>query len=260
MASLNLPEFPRIASARARTAYIAAPLVTFVVAAALLGHPATRVQARPWLLFENSPVELLTFAFFALGGATGLALAARAQRAGLGAFTVGFFAVYSLGLLLVAGEEIAWGQWFFHWATPAAWSAVNVQHETTLHNVPGLDENLPMLHTLFGVGALVGVKTARIRPLAWVSTPPVLAPWFAIVAIHAACELVTGALARNSIPHKLFERTSEAMEMYLAIAAWLYVSLNAKRLAQWTSAQRAATALPISAEPTRPPASPGRTG
>ena len=74
---------------------------------------------------------------------TGLAHAARARRQRLGAFTVAFFVAYSVGLLLVAGEEVAWGQWFFHWKTPEAWSAVNVQHETTLHNVPGLDENLP---------------------------------------------------------------------------------------------------------------------
>jgi hypothetical protein len=219
-------------SSRARTAFIAVPIVLLVITAGLLGHPATRVQARPWLLYENSPVELLTFGFFLLGGLGGLALAARAWRMGLGAFTAAFFALYSLGLIFVAGEEIAWGQWFFHWATPASWSAVNAQHETTLHNVSWLNDFIPILHITFAVGALVGTRVGRVRLLAWVATPRVLTSWFILVGVHSTCELVTAALWRNSIVHKLFERTSELTELFLAIAAWLYVFLNARRAAR----------------------------
>lgn len=213
------------------------PLLFLALTAGLLGHPATRAQARPWLLFENSPVQLVSFAFFMFGGVGGLALAARARRLGLGILTVAFYVAYSVGLLFVGMEEIAWGQWFFHWATPAEWREVNVQGETTLHNVAALNDWLPVLHIIFAVGALVGILAARVRALAWVATPPVLAPVFLLVAVHATCELITGALVRDSIIHKLFERTSELVEMYLAIVAWLYVSLNARRIKRLASTQ-----------------------
>ena len=220
----------RLGSPRAKLALVALLLLFLAITAALLGHPATRQQARPWLLFENSPVELLTFAFFLLGGLAGLRLALGAWRAQLGALTVAFYVVYSIGLVFIAGEEVAWGQWFFHWQTPEEWRAVNVQGETTLHNVPGLNDVLPVLHILFAAGALVGIAARRVRPLRWLATPGVLAPWFALVLVHQLLELATAIAFRGSVQHKLFERTSEVVEMYLAIAAWLYVFLNARRL------------------------------
>jgi hypothetical protein len=224
-------------SKRSRTAFKSVPLLILVVSAVLLGHPATRVHARPWLLYENSPVEILTFAFFLLGGLGGLALAARARRAGVGTLTAAFYVVFSVGLICVAGEEIAWGQWFFHWVTPAGWRAFNVQGETTLHNVSGLNDYLPILHIIFAVGALVGIQAARVRALVWVATPPVLFSWFVLVGVHVTLELLTGILWRNTVVHKIFERTSELVEMYLAIAAFLYVFLNARRLGRHTNMQ-----------------------
>jgi hypothetical protein len=224
-------DLPRIArSKRARTAFAAAPLLFLAVTAGLLGHPATRVQARPWLLYENSPVELLTFAFFTLGGIRGLVLAARARRAGLGVLTVAFYLVFSLGLLFVAGEEIAWGQWLLHFETPAMWRRLNVQGETTLHNLQGLNDHLPALHVVFAAGGLAGVWAARVRAARWVATPPVLCSWFVLLTAHATLEALTGALWNGSVVQKLFERTSESAELLLAIAAWLYVSLNSRRL------------------------------
>jgi hypothetical protein len=34
-----------------------------------------------------------------------------------------------------AGEEINWGQRIFHWRTPALLDRINVQHETSIHNI-----------------------------------------------------------------------------------------------------------------------------
>ncbi|MCL2173683.1 hypothetical protein FWH58_00045 [Candidatus Saccharibacteria bacterium] len=38
-------------------------------------------------------------------------------------------------LILMAGEELSWGQRIFHWSTPDSWKAINAQHETNLHNL-----------------------------------------------------------------------------------------------------------------------------
>ncbi len=40
----------------------------------------------------------------------------------------------ALGSLYIAGEEMSWGQHFFHWNTPEYWAEVNRQQETNLHN------------------------------------------------------------------------------------------------------------------------------
>jgi len=41
----------------------------------------------------------------------------------------------ALVTLLLAGEELSWGQRIFEWATPAAFAKINAQGETNLHNL-----------------------------------------------------------------------------------------------------------------------------
>ena len=48
------------------------------------------------------------------------------------------FTLLALGCLYWGGEEVSWGQTFFHWATPAGWAAGNYQHEANLHNERGI--------------------------------------------------------------------------------------------------------------------------
>ena len=40
-----------------------------------------------------------------------------------------------LACIYFAGEEISWGQWYFEWETPQAFSEINDQNETNLHNM-----------------------------------------------------------------------------------------------------------------------------
>lgn len=42
---------------------------------------------------------------------------------------------WTAALVFFAGEEISWGQWFFHWTTPEWFAEVNRQGETNLHNL-----------------------------------------------------------------------------------------------------------------------------
>lgn len=44
--------------------------------------------------------------------------------------------IAALGLFFVAGEEISWGQRLLNISTPQQWAEVNLQEETTLHNLP----------------------------------------------------------------------------------------------------------------------------
>src|SRR5919199_2265352 len=62
-------------------------------------------------LREHHPVEMLSFVFDLLAAILGLALAWRAKKRADGLFVVGFYALFSIGMLWLAGEEVAWGQW-----------------------------------------------------------------------------------------------------------------------------------------------------
>ncbi|MCL2280315.1 hypothetical protein FWC31_00285 [Candidatus Saccharibacteria bacterium] len=46
-----------------------------------------------------------------------------------------FACLVILVLIVMAGEEISWGQRILHWSTPNNWAAMNEQYETNLHNL-----------------------------------------------------------------------------------------------------------------------------
>lgn len=54
-------------------------------------------------------------------------------------------AMMTLGAFYMAGEEVSWGQWIFYWDTPEAFTAINDQNETNLHNTSSLFDQKPRL-------------------------------------------------------------------------------------------------------------------
>lgn len=70
------------------------------------------------------------------------------------------YLLIGLGTFFVAGEEIAWGQRLFGWGTPEALEAVNVQQETTIHNISSL-------HLAFIYGVMLVGLYGVVAPLAW---------------------------------------------------------------------------------------------
>lgn len=69
--------------------------------------------------------------------------------------------VFALGCVFLAGEELSWGQHVFGWATPEAFAS-NVQGETNLHNLSGVNKSVPKWIVVLGIAAGgVGVPLAR---------------------------------------------------------------------------------------------------
>jgi hypothetical protein len=56
-----------------------------------------------------------------------------------------FYWGFALLFLAVAGEEVSWGQRIFDVATPVAMARINVQGETTLHNIDGIHQHIRMI-------------------------------------------------------------------------------------------------------------------
>ena len=84
--------------------------------------------------------------------------------------------ILGLGFFYFAGEEVNWGQVWFHWKTPEAWAASNYQQQTSLHNLShaGILNNVPreLLLTLVIVMALVlpivfRRRRERLRGTVW---------------------------------------------------------------------------------------------
>ena len=191
--------------------------------------PLTR-KAALWSLEENHPVELITFIFFFLAAVQGFKLTIRLKRGRNSYPLSGFYLLFSVGVLLVALEEIAWGQFFLGFETPGFWRQINYQGETTLHNIHGLQGHSEVFRLIFGGGALIGLLLSQRTKFTTVACPRVLIFWAVIITTHAALDVFN-----DYIPiHKLFDfymqRTSELIEMMIGICAFLYIFLNSKLL------------------------------
>lgn len=117
-----------------------------------------------WLTAEDSVIEilqfLLVFAASLLFAWNGVMLVQRRQSRIIGLL----FLYVALGAFFIAGEEIAWGQRIFGWETPETLQEINVQNETTLHNIS-------WAHTPFIWAALLAGMYGTILPLLKVAWP-----------------------------------------------------------------------------------------
>lgn len=95
-----------------------------------LGEPMTWVFGREAM--DTGVVEYATVLLFAWSA---LACAWLARRGG--GVQRWVYAAGAAAAVFIAGEEMSWGQWLFHWDTPQAIAAANLQGETNVHNFLG---------------------------------------------------------------------------------------------------------------------------
>lgn len=179
---------------------------------------------------ENSVIEFVTAGLMLASGIYGLWLAWRLKRQRERWWVCGFLALFSIGMLLVGMEEIAWGQKLYSFQTPAALKDLNKQGELTLHNLPGLHGRSDMMWSAFALGGLIGIALRRRATFARIAPEPALATWFAIVlciGLTMTYRDWTGAQGRL---FTLAHRMDEFNEMLIAMACCLYVWLCARRL------------------------------
>jgi len=97
------------------------------------------VVSRHFVLFRriSEAYRLIEWLQFLLLVAAGVLLVQGGRdyvRAGI-FVTGGLFMLAATAVFFVAGEESAWGQQIFGWGTPESLSEVNIQGETTVHNI-----------------------------------------------------------------------------------------------------------------------------
>lgn len=220
-----------------RGAYVtllAAPLVVHALVIALIGLDA---QAYEWVTNEDGPVEWLQFAALLVAGGAFVLLAARLRGSGR-PIAVAVALVAAIAILIVAGEEISWGQRIFGWMTPAALLAENAQGETNLHN-------LYVATLVVRLGQLAGAAYATLIPLAaltwrpakrWLD--PVLVPPIALLGFFAPLGIYW-LLRLPLVPSFTMTRFSEVPELAFYVGLALIGILNVWRLHVSASATRA---------------------
>ena len=212
------------------------------VALAALALPLLGVAVLPvlWLVnedvfrfltAEDGPIEYTQFGAFVVGAiVSGLIAVQRWSTGHHGQATL--FAMVALGLVVISGEEISWGQRIFGFQAPDALRRINEQDEMTFHNITGvlLIFNIGML--LASLYSVVAEPIGRRLHVAerWPSAevlfmPPLfLSAAFAVMAVFRVVRLtvIEGGFGVN--------RIGEWAELCFARALLSFLSLALRRL------------------------------
>jgi len=144
--------------------------------------------------------------------------------------------ISALSCLYTAGEEMSWGQHFFHWNTPEYWAMVNRQQETNLHNVYPAFEQWPRAILEIGVviGGIIVPIAAAIFPRIRSNRLSLFLPPAALLstAVIAMLFKLTGTLSQKGYIPELVHRPSEAIESYLYYFILAYLIVFARRIRQ----------------------------
>lgn len=219
--------------------------VVGVLAAAPLWHLWRR--AYWWVVAEDLLAELLTVAAYAITSVLAVVVARRLHRRGL-RLESALFVLVALGALVIAGEELSWGQRQLGFTGPQALVERNLQGEANVHNVLGRYEAggvvFDALHLLYVALGLYGAVLARHlvpriprlgrRP--WLFAPQVdLAPWFgSCLAYYVWFDYLNPLLVGVFGPGVDVERLTgpklqESAELALAVGVLLFVARLAVR-------------------------------
>ena len=145
-----------------------------------------------------------------------------------------FVGLSAFACFYIAGEEHSWGQHFFHWETPEAWSKLNRQDETNLHNVIDVFDKNPRLLLELGVylGGLGIPLAAVFWPWIRCNRWSLFLPAAAMVPVALGALLFkASSMAKNvlAVPPLVF-RPSEATETFLYLFILFYLVIFARRI------------------------------
>ncbi|GAA3641092.1 hypothetical protein [Flavivirga jejuensis] len=216
---------------------IITPIIMTLCFLIFIINPATKSFGF-WLVSENRPIEIFTFIFLIIGGLFG-AYNSFKLRKYLESGPLIFYGIFSFFLIIVAMEEIAWGQWFFHFETPTEWAKMNRQGETTLHNLEIMGGHNEILRIIFGLGGIIGVVLRNHPKIKKIGAPKILASWFLIIVFMGFIDFMEGEgwiqISDNYV-HEI-RSTSELVELLIGISSFLYLFLNFRYLKQLIKTQ-----------------------
>ena len=223
---------------RRTAAFISVAPVAFTLLCLALCLPPAGRRFYDWLISENKPVEMVTFLLALAAAVMAARLAMHGFRRGGDRVAGAFYLLFALGMFFIGMEEISWGQQLVGWETPADWGRMNAQRETTLHNLGPLQGKNDILRLAFGAGGLIGIVLATRLPRFRALGPhPVLLTWFLVIAGVSAAQMYVDLAPNGPLvaPLRRLGRLAEVVEMFISIAAVLYLWLNRRMQAPATT-------------------------
>jgi hypothetical protein len=188
------------------------------VGAALVAATALHRPLFRFLTKEDRVLEWAQFAALVLAAVVIAKVALHLRREGRLALAVAW-GLFAAGCIVIAGEEIAWGQRLLGLETPEALDEVNHQGQITAHNIRGVQDAINLVFTAAGLyGSVVaGVLRWRARgapstTLRLLTPPLFLGSLFLIVAGYKAARLIALHEARFIVV-----KYGEYVELCLAV-------------------------------------------
>lgn len=179
-------------------------------------------------LRENGPLELATFLVLAIAGIYGIRIAI-AGRKYIPWWQTAFFTLFGLGLILVALEEIAWGQTLFGFESPAFFADNNEQGETTLHNLGGAHGNSHFLYMTYCLGGLAGAYLPK-RFVGELRVPRLAVPTLWVIFFLTLFEFIHFALELDWAQHGVGRKAPELVEFWVACVGFIYCGEHWRKL------------------------------
>jgi hypothetical protein len=149
-------------------------------------------------------------------------------------FLFTFMILSALSCLYIAGEEMSWGQHFFHWNTTEYWAMVNRQGETNLHNTYAVFEKWPRAILEIGVfiGGIVVPLAAAFDARVRANRLSLFLPATAMVptAIAVFVFKYLDIAQQKGLLNIVLQRPSETVELYLYFFILAYLIVLARRI------------------------------
>jgi hypothetical protein len=208
----------------------ALPLVGVLYFAALKADLGLLNQLYLFLVYEDGPLEVLSFGFFFASSLGGIAIVRRAFHAGFQ--MVGWFHLgLSAFLMFVALEEISYGQRIFQFATPGELERANRQKEFNFHNIRAVERFTlvigPLLISLYGIfGWAARLMMKWVLPQRFVTDtrlPLIATPWYvASYFLPLAVFTLIALFAKNEVSFWV-DRDQEVAEFFLSLGFLLFI-------------------------------------
>lgn len=170
-----------------------------------------------WLIIEeDGPIENTQAVLYFLAG-LGFVLTFIKKSKNL------WYLALALLFLMLAGEEISWGQRIFKVVTPAWFAHNNMQTETNLHNIGGIHQHVRMMAALFIVTYFIVTPvlnrySIQFRTLFSKLRLPIYPLWGLLTFIFALMMMV---IARR-VEHKSDFAVDEVGELYIALGTYFF--------------------------------------
>lgn len=192
-----------------------------IMAAQFLSEIFVPVKKLPAFYSEGGPHEAMEAVFLIIALPISIYLYLKLQNKWLKIW----MAIAAVCIFYVAGEELSWGQFIFHWHTPEEWARINDQDETNLHNTSTWLDQKPRAVLEIGVlvGGLIIPALRKWRPYLLPEKWKDIYPGDTVVFTAALALLVKVLNLFKFHGHHVFWRGSEVMELYLYYFVLLYL-------------------------------------